>query len=251
MSDFTTIKVQGNTGSGAAGEGSGSATWSDLLFGGTGGSNELRFCASGAGTTTTASASWPFYTLPGSTGVVPEAWVFSADAVGLKVTTYDGTSSHYLQYRFSWDNTGTFASAPSFTLYSDTSHAAASPGTQPGAQSGSPIVNGNSTDTSSTSYLKANAFGYGYSGSQQTPAANAAGTLAVTTGTAGSVSPATGAWLSTWQSLQAATQYITDAVTPTATTAGLWYFVLALYSGPNMATSSAMLPVITFSYTYV
>lgn len=251
MSDFTTIKIQGNTGTGAAGEGTGTATWSDWAFGGSSGANELRFCASGAGASNTASASWPYYTLPGSTGVVPEAWIFSADTTGNKVTTYDGTSSHYLQFRFNWDNTGTFASAPSFTFYSDTSHSAASPGTQPGAQSGSPIVNGHASDTSSTAYIKANAYGYGYSGSQQTPSANAGGTLSVTVGTAGGVSPATGAWLSTWQSLQAATQYIVDAVIPTATTAGLWYFALALYSGPNMATSSAMLPVLTFSYTYV
>lgn len=253
MSDFTTIKLQGNTGSGSAGEGSGSATWSDWAFGGSAGANELRFCASGAGGASTASANWPYYTLPGSTGVVPEAWIFSADTTGLKVTTYDGTTAHYLQYRINWDNTGTFASAPSFTFYSDTSHAAASPGTQPGAQSGSPIVNGNSTDTSSTAYIKGNAYGYGVDtgGTQQTPSANAAGTLAVTSGTAGSVSPATGAWLSTWQSLQAATQYITDAVIPKATTAGFWYFALALYSGPNMATSSGMLPVLTVSYTYV
>lgn len=251
MSDFSVIKIQCNTGSGAAGEGSGSATWSDFLFGGSAGANELRFCASGAGGASTASASWPYYTLPGSTGQVPEAWIFSADTTGLKCTTYDGTASHYLQFRFSWDNTGTFASAPSFTLYSDTSHAAASPGTQPGAQSGSPIVNGHATDTTSTSYMKANAYGYGYSGGQQTPSANAGGTLSVTVGTAGSVSPATGAWLSTWQSLQSSTQYITDAVIPNATTAGLWYVVLALYSGPNMATSAGMLPVLTLSYTYV
>jgi len=251
VSDFTTIKIQCNTGSGAAGEGSGSPTWSDWAFGGSAGANELRFCASGAGGASTASANWPYYTLPGSTGVVPEAWIFSADTTGLKVSTYDGTTSHYLQYRFNWDNTGTFASAPSFTFYSDTSHAAASPGTQPGAQSGSPIVNGHSTDTSSTAYIKANAYGYGYSGSQQTPSSNAGGTCLVTSGTAGAVSPATGAWLSTWQSLQAATQYIVDAVVPTAVTAGQWNFVLALFSGPNMSTSSGMLPVLTLSYTYV
>lgn len=253
MSDFTTIKIQGNTGSGAAGEGSGAATWSDWLFGGTSGAAELRFCASSAGGSSTASANWPYFTLPGSVTTVPEAWIFSADTTGNKVTTYDATSSHYLQFRFNWDNLGTFASAPSFSLYSDTTHAAASPGTQPGAQSGSPIVNGQTTDTSSTAYMKANAYGYGVDtgGTQQTPSANASGTLSATVGTAGSVSPATGAWLSTWQSLQAATQYITDAVIPKATTAGFWYFVLALYSGPNMATSSAMQPVLTLSYTYV
>lgn len=248
MSDFTTIKIQGNTGTSDA-----SPTWSDWAFGGSSGANELRFCASGAGAGATASANWPYYTLPGSVGVVPEVWLFSADTTGNKINTYDGTTSHYMQFRFNWDNTGTFASTPSFTFYSDTSHSAASAGTQPGAQSGSPIVNGQSSDTSSTAYIKANAYGYGVDtgGTQQTPSANASGTLSATVGTAGAVSPATGAWLSTWQSLQAATQYIQDAVIPKATTAGLWYFVLALYSGPNMATSSGMLPVVTLSYTYV
>jgi len=214
---------------------------------------ELRFCSTGGGSTSTPSASWPYVVVPGSVGVVGDMFLFTADTTGFNINTYDGTSSHFLQARWSWDNAGTFASAPSFTAYSDTTHAAASPGTQPGTQSGSPIVNGHASDTSSTSYLKANAYGYGVDtgGTQQTPSANAGGTLTATSGTAGSVSPGTGAWLATWQSLQAATQFITDGVIPKATTAGLYYIVLALYTGPNMATSSAMLPVLTFSYTYV
>lgn len=235
------------------GEGGGSATWTDLAFGGSAGANELRFCSTGSGTTSTSSGSWPYVTVPGSVGVVGDMFLFTADTTGYNINTYDGTSAHYLQGRFSWDNVGTFASAPSVTCYSDTTHAAASPGTQPGAQSGSPIVNGHVSDTNSTSYLKANMYGYGVDtgGTQQTPSANAGGTLTATSGTAGSVSPGTGAWLSTWQSLQANTAYITDGVIPKATTAGLYYFLLALYCGPNMATSSAMLPVLTFSYTYV
>lgn len=190
--------------------------------------------------------------MPGSTGVVPEAWIFTADTTGLKVTTYDGTSSHYLAFRFSWDSAGTFASAPSFTCYSDTSHAAASPGTQPGAQSGSPIVNG-STDTSNTSYLKANAYGYGLTsgGAQQTPSSNAGGTLSATVGTAGSVSPGSAAWLSSFQSLQSTSQFITNGNIPQATASGLWYCLFTLYTGPTMSTSSAMLPCLTLSYTYV
>ena len=153
MSNFTSIHLDANTGT------DGSATWTSWAFGGTSGSSELRFCAASAGGASTSSSAWPYYTLPGSTVVVPEAWMFTTDTSGAKVN-YDGTSAHYLQFRINWDNTGTFASAPSFTAYSDTTHAVASPGTQPGAQSGSPIING-STDTSSTSYLKANAYGYG------------------------------------------------------------------------------------------
>lgn len=217
--------------------------------------NELRFCASGAGGASIASGSWPYFTVPASVSVVPEVWLYgsSDNSGGLKISTYDGTSAHFLQARFSWDNVGTFASAPSFTCYSDTTHAAASPGTQPGAQSGSPVVNGHATDTNSTSYLKANAYGYGVDtgGTQQTPSANAGGTLTATSGTAGSVSPGSNAWLASWQSLQSSSQFITDGVIPKATTSGLLYILLALYCGPNMATSSAMTPVLTFSYTYV
>src|SRR5215469_2653101 len=97
MTDFTTIKLQVNTGTSPAGEGSGTATWTDLLFGTA--SYELRLCGTGAGGGSIASASWPTYLRPGSVGVIPEMWgYFGSDASGgLKVTNYDGTSSHYLQ----------------------------------------------------------------------------------------------------------------------------------------------------------
>lgn len=136
--------------------------------------------------------------------MVNDLWAFSADTTGLRIPTYDGTTAHYNVLRWNWDNLGTFAAAPQFGAFGDSTHTTPSPGTQPGAQSGSPIVNGHATDTSSTSYLKANAYGYGVdaAGTQQTPGTNAAGTMLVTSGTAGAVSPATGAWLATWQSLQ-------------------------------------------------
>lgn len=231
-----------------------SPTWTGVAFGGSSGANEIRFVqstSSPAATTSTASASWPLSTRPAAVAVINQAWAFTADTTGSQINTYDGTSAHYMQFRWNWDALGTFSSAPQFSAFGDNTHTAISAGTQPGGQSGSPIVNGNSTDTSSKSYLKGNAYGYGYSGSQQTPSSNAAGTLAATTGTTGAVSPATGAWLSTWQDLAGFTDYILDAVTPTATTAGYWYFVLALYCGPGMSTASNMLPVLTFQYNYV
>jgi hypothetical protein len=242
MTDFTTLKMQTNTGTSDA-----SPTFTDVLFGTA--ANELRVCGTGAGGAATASASWPTYLRPGATGVIPELWSFTADTTGLKVTTYDGTSAHYKQFLISWDSLGTFASAPVLSAWKDNTYPAASPGTQ-GASDGSAVINGHATDTTSTSYLKANAYGFGYSGGQQTPASNAAGTLAVTTGTAGSVSPATSTWLATWQSLQAATQFITDGAIPTAVTAGLWYFVLSLFTGPNM-TGGTLLPVLGLSYSWV
>jgi hypothetical protein len=248
MADFTLIKTQTNAGAAVT---DASPTWVDMPFGTA--NNELRLCGTGAGTTTTASASWPTFLRPGATAVWPEAWAYTADAVGLQMKTYDGTSAHYMQWRINWDNTGTFASAPIISAWGDNTLAAASPGTQPGAQSGSPFVNGHATDTSSTSYIKGNAYGRGTAASgsvQDTPAANAAGTMAVTTGTAGAVSPGSAAWLATWQSLQALTQYIQDSVTPQAVFAGFWYVVLAFFTGPNQS-GGTLLPVLGFQYTWV
>jgi len=224
-------------------------TWVDMPFATA--NNELRLCAAGGGTTTTPSASWPTFLRPGAVGIIPEMWAFTADAVGLKMATYDGTTAHYMQWRINWDAIGTFASAPIISSWKDNTIPAASPGTQPGTGDGSAFVNG-SADTSNTSYIKGNAFGYGVdtAGVQQTPAANAAGTLAATSGVAGAASPATGAWLATWQSLQAATQFIQDAVTPKATTAGFWYMLLAYYTGPGM-TGGVLLPVIGVQYTWI
>lgn len=257
MADYSVISTQYNSGAGT----DASPVWTAtaVSFAGSAGANELRWCASGAGAPTTTYSAWPLYSRPGSTAVIPECWAFTADTgsggggTGLKVTTYDGTSAHYMQFRFNFDALGTLAAAMQFSCFGDSTHATPSPGTQPGAQSGSPIVNGHATDTSSTSYLKANAYGYGIDtgGTQQTPVANAVGTLAVTTGTAGAVSPGTGAWLATWQSLQGFTsgQYISNAVISKATTAGFWYFLLSLWAGPNLSTGTLQ-PVLTLQYSY-
>ncbi len=241
LADFTAISTAFNSVSDA------SPTWNTIAFGGSAGANEYRFCASGAGGASTSSAAWPLYTRPGSTTAVAECYGFSADTTGIKVNTYDGAKTNSNVFRIVWDNTGTFAAAPSLTAYSDTSHAAASPGTQPGAQSGSPIINGHATDTSSTSYLKGNLFDTFQTANLSAGAAGT--TLAVTSGTAGSVSPGAAAWLATWQSLQSSTQFITARTTPTATTAANAYFTLALYTGPSQSTGT-MLPVVTFQYSY-
>lgn len=247
MSDFTTLKSQFNTGASDA-----STTWTDMLFGTA--NYEFRLCGTGAGAGNIASASWPTYQRPNSTGVFPEMWgyVGSDNSGGLKLSTYDGTSAHYMQWRINWDNTGTFAAAPIISAWKDNTLPAASPGTQPGTGDGSAFVNGQTTDTSNTSYIKANAYGQGVTsgGVQQTPSGNAGGTLAVTSGTAGAATPGSAAWLATWQSLQAATQYIQDGATPAATTSGFWYVVFAFYTGPNM-TGGTLVPVIGFQYQWV
>lgn len=242
MADFTTIRSMFNSGT------DGTPTWNAITFGGSAGANEIRWCATGAGTTTTASASWPQFARPAATAAVPEMWGFSADAVGIKCTTYDGNKTFANVMNIDYDAVGTFAAAPTLSAWGDNTHVAPVAGTQPGAFAGSPIVNGHATDTSSTSYLKGNMYGTAQTGN---PAAGNAGTtLAVTSGTAGSVSPGAGAWLATWQSLQGAIQFITAAATPAATTAGKIFFTLALFTGPNMSLGT-ITPVVTFTYSYV
>lgn len=253
MSDFTVFNLQYNNAATDAG-----AVWTGtaLTFAGGSPNNELRFSssttppASGANTSAT---NWPYVTRPGSVGVVNQAWAIVTDgSSGAQIQTYDGTSAHYMQFRWNWDVNGTFAAAPQFGAFGDSTHTPISAGTQPGGQSGSPIVNGQVTDTGSTSYLKANAFGYGVdaAGAQQTPAANAAGTLTASSNSVnGGASPTTGAWLAVWQDLQGFTHYILDGVVPKAATAGFWYFLLSLWTGPNMSTGT-LLPVITLQYSY-
>jgi hypothetical protein len=240
------IKTQFNTGTSDA-----SPTWTDMLFGTA--NYEFRLCGTGVGNGSTASASWFTYQRPASTGVIPEMWgyVGSDNSGGLKLTTYDGTSAHYMQWRINWDATGTFAAANILSSWANNTLPAASPGTQ-GTGDGSAFVNGQSTDTSSTSYIKMNAYGSGITaaGTQETPGSNAAGTLAVTSGTAGAVSPAAGSWLATWQSAQATTQYIQGVVTPKATTSGFWYVVFSLFSGPNQ-TGGTLVPIFGFQYQWV
>lgn len=242
MADFTTIRSMWNSNTDA------SPTWNAVTFGGTSGANEIRWAATGAGAAGTSSALWPQYNRPASTGALPELWYCTADTTCVKVGTYDGTNAHANVACIDYDALGTFASAPTFSAWGDTTHQAPSAGTQPGAQAGSPIVNGHATDTTSTSYLKLNEYG-----DDQTtnPAAGAVGTtLLVTSGTAGSVSPGAAAWLATWQSMQGAIQLITHRRTPAATTAGKIFFSPVLFTGPNMSLGT-LTPVITFTYTFV
>jgi hypothetical protein len=242
MSDFTTIRPMYNNNTDA------SPTYAALAFGGSAGANEIRWSASGAGGASTGSASWPQYSRPVATGAVPELWAFASDASGVKIATYTGTNANANVLCVDYDNLGTFATAPTLTAYSSSAHNAPVAGTQPGAESGSPIINGQSSDTSSTSYLKGNLYGDDQTGN---PAAGSVGsTLLVTSGSAGSVSPGAAAWLATWQSLQGAIQFITHRRTPAATTAGKIFFTLALFTGPTMSLGN-LTPVVTFTYSYV
>lgn len=244
MADFTTLNVQYNTNTDA------SPTWTNtaIAFGGSSGANEIRFVNSGLGATgATGSASWPLVTKPASgTAVFNQAWAFSADTSGLQ-TSYSGDNTVARMFRFNWDNLGTFASAPQVGAFDSSAHNTPSPGTQPS------LVNG-SSDTSNTSYLKANFYGYGThpaGSTQDTPSAGSVGSNpTATTGTAGSVSPpTTPAWLTTWQSLQGFTQYVVNPGTPQATFAGNWYFVTILFYGAN-ASAATYTFCLTLQYTF-
>lgn len=243
MSDFTTIRAMYNSATDA------SPTWNALPFGGSAGANEIRWCASGAGAGGTASASWPQYSRPVATGAVPEMWAFTADTTGTKVATYTGDNRNANVLCVDYDNVGTFATAPTLTAYSSSAHNAPVAGTQPGAESGSPIINGQTSDTSNHSYLKGNLYGDDQTGN---PSTGSVGTnpTATTQNAAGSVSPGAAAWLATWQDLQGALDYITHRRTPAATTAGKIFFTLILFVGPNMSLGTLQ-PVITFTYSFV
>jgi hypothetical protein len=246
MADYT-VTLEGNDGTDA------SPTWNgSIATDGASGANEIRFCKAGDGGASTSSANWPKFRRLASVGVVDELWLFSANTTGVK-TIYDGTRTKARVLRFNFNNTGTPVSKMKLSSYATTALGAASPGTQPSDPStdGSGIVNGHATDTSSTAYLKGNVYGSGLTagGSQETPSSGNVGTtLAATSGSAGAAEPSAGAWLSTYQSLQADTQFLQGPAIPQATTAFFWYFSLALYSGPNLCLGSNIAPVIAVQY---
>lgn len=265
MSDFSSIVLQYNTGSDLT------SIWTSTAQspGGTGGGNEVRFCAAAQGSAVTA-ANWPVYQLPGSVGAVTEAWVINTDngttATGYKIATYGAPSGGVVPYslmaRWGWTQDGTYGSAPKITMYANTTLTNPSAGTQPPGANNDTITNGSASDTGSTSYMKINAYGYGVdgSGNQQTPAAGSLTTpVAATDGTAGNVSPATNAWIAThWQSAQGSIQQIQNGTTPAWTThtgtpviTYYWYWSFLLFAGPNMTVNSNILPIFNFSYTFV
>lgn len=248
MADYT-CSLDYNKGS----DGTPDWTGTTLSTGGSAGTNELRFGLASAINGSTVSASWPKFRRLASTGVVNGLAAYRTDGAGDVLTVYDGTKAASRVLRLNFDNAGTPVSAMKLSCYATSSLGAATPGTQPSDPSsdGSGIVNGQSSDTSSTAYMKGNAYGSGLTagGSQETPSSGAAGTtLAVTSGTAGAATPGAGAFLATWQSLQADTQFVQGPAIPQATTAFFWYFVLSLWSGPNLCLGSNIAPVLACQY---
>jgi hypothetical protein len=235
--------LQLNTGS------NGTPTWTTLNNGGSAGANELRF-SDQSNQGATASASWPYMTRPGSTGQVNFQYAFTADTTSLGYlgggtnTPITWANANYNDKRWTWDNLGTFASAPIFTMYPTNAHGTVTRGDN------SPL-GGNTTDTGATarSYFKGNA--WGRVASAGAPAAAPTNAPTVTDGTTGSLSPTAGAnWLTNYQGLQADADFITAPFTPAATTTDSWPVMLTLFTGPNMATGTYSAIVISIRYTF-
>ena len=239
MADFTLITMDVNTGT------NGAPTWTAI-----GGANtEVRWSDVGTGLLATASASWPPMTRPGATAGVAYTYAYTADAVGLGLIGSAGnpvtwSNANYLSFRWNWDNTGTFAAAPIFTAYDNTSH------NSPSGRGGGDMLAGHVTDTGATarSYLKANAFGRVTSAGA--PAAAPSNDAVVTDGTTGSVSPTAGAnWLTNYQGLMADLDYIAAPFTPAATTADQWNLMVRLFTGPN-ETPATYVKKMTLKYSW-
>lgn len=263
MADFTLIANQFNTGSDSV------PIWTATAqaTGGTGGANEIRFCGSSAGSAVTA-ANWPNFVQPASVQAVPEAWCINTDngttATGYKIATYGAPSSGIVPYslvaRIGWSADGTFAGRPVLTAYTNSSHVNPSAGTQPPGANNDTFTNGSSGDTSNTSYLKINAYGYGVdgSGTQQTPGAGSlTTTVAATDGTNGHAVTSSNAWLPThWQSAQGSIQDIQLGTTPnwtthTGTTVAYYlYYAFVLFAGPGLTPNSAITFGLNFSYSF-
>ncbi len=251
MADYTSISIQYNTGTDA------SPTWTGTAIaqGGTSGANELRMAQSGGGQTgSTPSASWPYMNKPTSgTQAVTQLWAFTADTTGNQIATYTGDNTKARVLRFNFSADGNPVTAMQFSCFADSTHTPPAAGTQPPGTDNDAFTNGQSSDTSSTSYIKGNAYDQGYNSGQKTPSAGSVGTNpSATTGTTGSVAVSASNWLNSagaWQSLQGWLQYIVGNSAPPASTAFYWYFTLCIFIGANITTGT-WTPVITLQYNY-
>ena len=253
MSDYSSITMQYNTGTDA------SPTWTGtaLATEGTSGANELRMAMTGGGANgTTASASWPAMAIPGSgVSAVTQLWAYTTNTAGSQIATYtgDNTRARVLRWLFSAD--GTPSGAMQLSAFGDTTHTTPSAGTQPPGTHNDAFTNGQSSDTSSTSYIKINTYGSGFpsGGAQETPAAGSVGTNpGATTGAAGAITGTAANWINTagaWQSAQGWLQYIIAPATVAASTAFNWYMTVVYFIGANI-TAGTWTPIFTLQYNH-
>ena len=229
-------------------------TGTTLAQTGSSGANELRMAlSSGSQTTSTSSANWPYMSRPASgTSAVDRLYAFSADTTGLQVATYTGDNTKANVLRFNFNNAGNPITAMQFSCFADNTYTAPSAGTQPPATHNDAFTNGQSSDTSSTSYIKINAYDQGLTsgGTQRTPSAGSVGTNpSATTGTAGASTIASNAWMTNFTSAQGWVQYISGSNAPQTTTAFFWYFTMVIFLGANISTA-VWTPILVLQYTY-
>lgn len=230
-------------------------TGATIALSGSSGANEFRMAITGGGTSI-ASASWPFMSKPTSgTTAVTSLYAYSTNTSGIQVATYTGDNTKARVLRWNFNNAGNPVTAMQVGAFADSTHTAPSAGTQPPGSNNDAFTNGQSSDTSSTSYIKFNLYGSGLTagGAQETPSAGTVGTLpTATTGTAGSVTTTAGNWLNTngaWTSAQGFTQYITGVAIPQTATAFFWYMTVIFFLGSNI-TAGTWTPLFTLQYSY-
>lgn len=208
----------------------------------------LRWSDSSAVSLTGGFYSWPAVTRPGSASGVPYLYAFTNWAVGhgvlgggLSSAPTAWTRAQYLQLRFRWGASGTFAEVPRITAYFETSNLTA-------FRRGDGSILGGSADTLSGatrfSYLKATLWGGGLAGTMPTVAPSA--DPLITSGTVGVVRPTTGAW-SAWQALNGDLDWLEPEVTPQSIVPDTYlYLIVRLFTGPNII---AHVPTGPFPYT--
>lgn len=252
MADYGTVQMKYNTGTDASPVFTGTA----IALSGSGGANELRMAITGGGTSI-ASASWPFMAKPTSgTTAVTSLYAYTTNTSGSQVTTYTGDNTKANVLQWSFDNAGNPVTAMQVGWFANSTHTAPSPGTQPPGANNDPFTNGQSSDTSSRSYVKFNLYGSGLTagGSQETPSAGTVGTMpTATTGTTGSITTTAGNWLNAngaWQDGQGFLDYITGVAIPQTATAFGWYMAVIFWIGANIQAGTwTFLTTCQYSYS--
>lgn len=230
-----------------------SPTWTSIM----GAGGEIRWIDANTDLHTTGNAAWPQMTRPGSATLVGYLWGFSADTTGYGAPS--SGSSPYIPIvlaappttwnQLRWNNSasGTYASAPILTAYKGT-------GDRSSVSAGDGSLLGGSADTSNSSYLKGNAYGFAFATTPQTPSAAPTGSFPTAADhTAGSVATSTGAWQNggaKWQDLCADANYITSGGASWDGASGkVWHFMVAQFTGPNM-TPGTLTPTVALKYSY-
>lgn len=240
------ISVDVNTGT------QGSPTWTNITLPMSGVGVELRWSDQG-NQIATASAGWPGFTRPASGTTNATSfflYYFNSDNSGNGITGGASpvafTNNNYFMLRWSDLGNGSYAASPLMTAYDDNTHSAPTSRNSAGFPNN---LAGNASDTGATarSYMKANA--YGYFG--QAPAAAPNSPPAVTDGSTGALTPATNNWLTNYQGLMANIDYISHGQQPANNVAQKWYFMLAMFSGANMATGVYANTVVSMQYTWI